>query len=113
MVFIKEPLSCFGGILWKTLPVKPHLGLRKGARHNGREEQKLQIRKIILSACRMCDHFSLEQMPVMETLKLEMPLQDILLDFWGFYASFLEISAKGNRPEFTSRQTLASPNLNS
>lgn len=47
----------------------------------------------------MRDHFSLEQTKqtlVAETLKLEMPLQDILNDFQVFYASFLETSDKGN-----------------
>lgn len=60
------------------------MGLRKGARLDRTWEQKLQIRKIVLSACGTKGHFSLEQtkqMLVAETLKLEMPLRDILHDF--------------------------------
>jgi len=79
------------------------LGLRKGARLDGRREQKLQVRKIVLSACGTRDRFSLEltkQMLVAETLKLKMPLQDVPHDFQGFlYASFMETGEKGNRSD--------------
>lgn len=75
------------------------MGLRKGARLDGRREQKLQIRKIVCQLVGTRDRFSLEQTKqtlVTETLKLEMLLQDFLHDFKVFYASFLETSDKGN-----------------
>lgn len=50
----------------------------------GEGSKKLQIRKIVFSGCGTRDHFSLEQIQKMleaETLKLEMPLQDILHEY--------------------------------
>lgn len=62
MVFIKEALFWFGGILQKSLAAKAsrlRKKKKKSAGLDGRREQKLQIREIVLSAYGMRDHFSL------------------------------------------------------
>lgn len=62
MVFIKEALFWFGGILQKSLAAKASRlreKKKKSAGLDGRREQKLQIREIVLSAYGMRDHFSL------------------------------------------------------
>lgn len=61
MVFIKETLFWFGGILQKSLAAKASRlrKKKKSAGLDGRREQKLQIREIVLSAYGMRDHFSL------------------------------------------------------
>lgn len=61
MVFIKEALFWFGVILQKSLAAKASRlrKKKKSAGLDGRREQKLQIREIVLSAYGMRDHFSL------------------------------------------------------